>query len=143
VRDLLVHIALSTWFADLVHKNRMTSMAEFTPDKWQELMADFTAESEKPRTKREIVDLLQSRGDEFAGFLEGLGDDFLAERVTMMPGTEPADKTRFELLLSAKEHEMHHRGQLMLIERIIGIVPHLTREMQERMARYQAAQTQR
>jgi uncharacterized damage-inducible protein DinB len=26
-----------------------------------------------------------------------------------------------------KEHEMHHRGQLMLIERMLGIVPHLTR----------------
>jgi hypothetical protein len=28
----------------------------------------------------------------------------------------------------------HHRGQLMLIERMLGIVPHLTRQMQERMA---------
>jgi uncharacterized damage-inducible protein DinB len=38
------------------------------------------------------------------------------------------------MLLSVKEHEMHHRGQLMLIERMIGIVPHLTREMQARFA---------
>jgi uncharacterized damage-inducible protein DinB len=38
------------------------------------------------------------------------------------------------MLLSVKEHEMHHRGQLMLIERILGIVPHLTRERQTRMA---------
>ena len=30
---------------------------------------------------------------------------------------------------------MHHRGQLMLMQRMIGIVPHLTREAQERMAR--------
>jgi hypothetical protein len=29
---------------------------------------------------------------------------------------------------------MHHRGQLMLIERIIGIVPHLTRDMQARIS---------
>ncbi len=43
-------------------------------------------------------------------------------------------KSRFEMILGVKEHEMHHRGQLMLIERIIGIVPHLTREMQARMA---------
>ena len=27
---------------------------------------------------------------------------------------------------------MHHRGQLMLIERVLGIVPHLTRERQAR-----------
>jgi uncharacterized damage-inducible protein DinB len=38
------------------------------------------------------------------------------------------------MILSVKEHEMHHRGQLMLIERLIGIIPHLTREMQARMA---------
>ena len=37
------------------------------------------------------------------------------------------------MILSVKEHEMHHRGQLMLIERMVGIVPHLTREMQARM----------
>jgi uncharacterized damage-inducible protein DinB len=46
----------------------------------------------------------------------------------------PASKTRFEMILGVKEHEMHHRGQLMVIERMLGIVPHLTRQMQDRMA---------
>jgi uncharacterized damage-inducible protein DinB len=46
----------------------------------------------------------------------------------------PPSKTRFDMLLGVKEHEMHHRGQLMLVERMIGVVPHLTREMQQRMA---------
>ena len=46
----------------------------------------------------------------------------------------PPTKTRFEMLLGSKEHEMHHRGQLMLIERMLGIVPRLTRNMEERMA---------
>jgi len=32
---------------------------------------------------------------------------------------------------------MHHRGQLMLIERMLGIVPHLTRQMQERLNQMQ------
>jgi len=41
---------------------------------------------------------------------------------------QPSGKTRFEMLLGVKEHEMHHRGQLMLIERMLGIVPHLTRK---------------
>jgi uncharacterized damage-inducible protein DinB len=44
------------------------------------------------------------------------------------------------MVLGVKEHEMHHRGQLMLIERMVGIVPHLTRQMQERMAATQAKQ---
>jgi hypothetical protein len=34
---------------------------------------------------------------------------------------------------------MHHRGQLMLIERLIGITPHLTREQEARRAALIAA----
>lgn len=45
----------------------------------------------------------------------------------MPPGVQPPSKTRFEMILGMKEHEMHHRGQLMLVERMIGIVSHLTR----------------
>ena len=52
----------------------------------------------------------------------------------MPEGANPMSKSRFEMILSVKEHEMHHRGQLMLIERVLGIVPHLTREMQARFA---------
>ena len=59
----------------------------------------------------------------------------------MMPAAQPPSRTRFDMLLGSKEHEMHHRGQLMLLERIVEIVPHLTREFQERLARMQAAQT--
>jgi uncharacterized damage-inducible protein DinB len=43
------------------------------------------------------------------------------------------------MLMTVKEHEMHHRGQLMLIERMLGITPHLTRQNQARMAAMQAA----
>ncbi len=137
---MLVHIALATTFADHAHRNGITNMAAVN---FQQLVAAMTEEQEKPRTKAEIVELLRSRGDAFAAYLEGLSDGFLAEQVTMMPGAQPPVKSRFEMLLGAKEHEMHHRGQLMLIERMLGIVPHLTRQMQERMARLQAAQSQR
>ena len=51
-------------------------------------------------------------------------------------------KSRFEMLLSAKEHEMHHRGQLMTYQRLLGQVPHLTRLMEERVAAMQAAAQQ-
>ena len=54
---------------------------------------------------------------------------YLGERVELPMGS----KTRFEMLLAVKEHEMHHRAQLFLIQRMIGIVPHLTRERQQRM----------
>ena len=42
----------------------------------------------------------------------------------------PRSKSRFEMLLGTKEHEMHHRAQLMVVERLLGIVPHLTRNRQ-------------
>jgi uncharacterized damage-inducible protein DinB len=43
------------------------------------------------------------------------------------------------MLMGVKEHEMHHRGQLMLMERMLGITPHLTRANQARMAAMKAA----
>jgi len=38
------------------------------------------------------------------------------------------------MILGVKEHEMHHRAQLMMVQRMIGQVTHLTREMNERIA---------
>jgi hypothetical protein len=78
-------------------------------------------------------DLADSR-ERWAKWLESQSDDFLAERVKFPSGMTPPTKTSFEMLLGTKEYEMHYRGQLMLIERMLGIVPHLTRHMQERMA---------
>ena len=73
----------------------------------------------------------------FAAWLETLTPEFLAERVTEADGK--TTKSRFERLLGAKEHEMHHRAQLMLIERQLGIIPHLTRQFNERVAQMRAA----
>jgi uncharacterized damage-inducible protein DinB len=100
------------------------------------LSQEAEADETKSRSKAEIVELLQSRGEKFAKWLETLTPEFLAENVIQPDGTT---KSRFESLLGAKEHEMHHRAQLMLIERQLGIVPHLTRERQERIAQMQAA----
>ena len=98
------------------------------------LMRRAAAEEQQPRSKKQIIELLRGNGEEWAGWLAGLSDAFLREPVQMPPGASPAAKSRLEMILSVKEHEMHHRGQLMLIERMLGIVPHLTREMQARMA---------
>ena len=91
------------------------------------------------RTKSQVVELLQTEGEVWASFLDGVSEDFLAESFTMPPGATPASKSRFEMLLSVKEHEMHHRGQLMVAQRALGIVPHLTRLRQEQMAQSQSS----
>ena len=140
VAQTLVHIALSPTIALYLQGNKVT---DFKTVKFMEVFGPVVAEEKKPRSKADIVALLTSEGEKFATFAEGLSDAFLAETVTMMPGQQPATKTRFEMMLSPKEHEMHHRGQLMLIERLIGIVPHLTRQFQERMAQQAQAGAQR
>jgi uncharacterized damage-inducible protein DinB len=136
VAQTLAHIAVSTGFQSHVHQNKITDMKTV---KFMELMPVFRAAESKPRTKAELIAFLKSEGDSFASYLEGLPEAFLAEQVVMPPGAEPAAKSRFEMLLSAKEHEMHHRGQLMTMQRMNGIVPHVTRAAQERMARMMAA----
>jgi uncharacterized damage-inducible protein DinB len=114
-----------------MHQNRLDDLARM---KFDDIAAWMRAEEAKPRAKAELIALLQAEGEKFASYLEGLSESFLAESVKMPPGAQPATKSRLEMLLSPKEHEMHHRAQLMLIERMLGLVPHLTRQFQERLA---------
>jgi uncharacterized damage-inducible protein DinB len=100
------------------------------------------ADEKSGKSKAEIIKQLSEGRDQFASWLETVSDSFLGETVTMPPGGEPPSRIRFDMIMSVKEHEMHHRGQLMLIERMIGVVPHLTRQMQERIAAMQAAAKQ-
>ena len=141
VGELLAHIALSGKFQEQINLvEKRTTLEGFD---FPKLMGELMAEQTKPRTKAEVIALLTSEGEKFAKALEALSDDFLGQSVSMPPGMEPAKRTRFDMLLSVKEHEMHHRGQLMLIERMLGITPHLTRAMQERMAAMQTAASQK
>jgi uncharacterized damage-inducible protein DinB len=138
IGQTLVHISVSTAFPMLVHGGKVTDMNQID---FQELFAKVSAEEAKPRDKAAIVALLRSEGEKFAALLETCSEPFLAEVLVMRPGGDPPSRTRFDMLLSAKEHEMHHRGQLMVLQRMVGVVPHLTRLMQERMARMQAQTT--
>ncbi len=136
IGQTLVHVALGPGFALYLHGNKINDLKQVN---FGELMQQALTEEAKPRNKAEIVAFLKSEGDRFATFLEGLSESFLQEPVSMPPGADPASKTRFEMLLGPKEHEMHHRGQLMTMQRMVGLTPHLTRQMQERMAQMAAA----
>jgi uncharacterized damage-inducible protein DinB len=131
VAELLAHIAVSYTFQHQIHQERRSSLQGFD---FPALMRRLSAEEKAPRSKDQTLELLRTSGEQWAGWLEGLTEDFLAEQVAMPAGMNPPSKSRFEMILSVKEHEMHHRGQLMLIERLVGIVPHLTREMHARQA---------
>lgn len=132
VAQMLVHITLGSKLPEQIHGAKPLSTLEGFD--FAGFIAQIMKEEQVQHTKAEILALLQEQGDRFCAWMEGLSDEFLAQRVSMRPGMTPTSKTRFEMILGVKEHEMHHRGQLMLIERMIGVVPHMTRQMQERMA---------
>ena len=136
VAQTLVHIATATRFSTLAHgEQKLNTLEGFN---FYSFMHPIMEEEKKRRSKAEIIQLLRTSGDQFTKFLEGLSDAVLGEQVAFPAGAQPPTKSRFEMLLSAKEHEMHHRAQLMVLQRMLGVVPHLTRDAQARMAAMQA-----
>jgi len=134
VGQMLTHIAIATRLWEEIHKTkRVTTLVGYD---FLGVIERFKAEESKPRSKAEILELLHTEGKQFASWMETLTPEFLAETVTEPDGTTL--KTRFERFLGVKEHEMHHRAQLMLIERQLGIVPHITRQFNERIAQMRA-----
>jgi uncharacterized damage-inducible protein DinB len=132
VAQTLAHLATQTPLWQEIHGNKkLTNMEDYD---FMAAFVELEALENKKRTKAELIDLLRTEGEKFATFLEGLSDETLAQEVKE-PGGAPA-KTRLEALLSAKEHEMHHRAQLMLIERMLGIVPHLTKKYEQMEREY-------
>ena len=137
IAETLVHIAVMPRVPDQIHvKEHRSTLVGFD---FFGLREKLQAESKVPRTKAQILELLRTEGEKYAKILEGVSEAFLAEQVGYPEGMEPRMKSRFEMLIAPKEHEMHHRAQLMVIERMLGITPHLTRQMEERMAAMQPA----
>ena len=130
VGEMLAHLALSPMWQIDVHTRKIDHLdfAYFAAR-----LQQVKAEEQLLRTKAEIVAALTQNGETFAAFLEGLDEAALQSVVTFPPQAGSA-KTRFEMLLGPKEHEMHHRGQLMLVQRLLGQVPPLTRQRQAMMA---------
>jgi uncharacterized damage-inducible protein DinB len=130
VGEMLAHLAVSPMWQIDAHGQKMEHL-DFAF--FGARMQQGKAEEQLLRTKAEIVAALTENGEKFAAFLEGLDEAALQSVVTFPPQAGSA-KTRFEMLLGPKEHEMHHRGQLMLVQRLLGQVPPLTRQRQAMMA---------
>jgi len=135
VSQMLRHLVFAPYMYEKMHgENRIDTLQGFD---FGALIGEMAAREKEPRTKAEIITLLESEGERFAQWLESLPESVLAEELTDPMGKNP--RSRLEHLTGAKEHEMHHRAQLMLVERILGIVPHLTRQREERRQAMAAA----
>jgi len=134
VGKTLVHMAISPSIWPELAKEGLTTLVGYD---FLNLRERIGAEEAKPRTKAELLELLRSEGEKHAAWLESLTPEFLA--VEVIDGDGKTLKSRFERVLGGKEHEMHHRGQLMLVQRMLGITPHLTRQGEERLKQLRAA----
>ena len=133
VRQLIAHMIVApNLYLDFNKVKRITTVQGYDFPKALGEAAKYEAVH---RSKAELIGLLKSEGEAIASWFDTLDDKFLAETYTDHMGQNP--KSRLESLMSIKEHEMHHRGQLALILRLIGQVPPLTRQMQERFAAQQ------
>jgi uncharacterized damage-inducible protein DinB len=84
-------------------------------------------------SKAQLLEELRASGELWGAYLDTVSEEALAQIIPFPAPAAPPAKSRLEMLLSAKEHEMHHRAQLMVYQRLLGLVPHLTRERQARM----------
>ena len=141
IAETLVHIAVMSRVPEQIHAvERRSTLVGFD---FFGLRDKLQAEVKVPRTKAQVLELLRTEGEKYAKVLEGASEAFLGEHVEYPEGMEPRMKSRFEMLIAATEHELHHRGQLMVVERMLGITPHLTRQMEERIAAMQSARAGR
>ena len=131
IGEMLAHVAVAPMWQIEVHSQKVEHI-DFGV--FAARLQQSQAQPDSLRTKAEIISALTENGERFATFLEGLDEAVLASTVTFPPPVQPSVKTRLEMLMGPKEHEMHHRGQLMLLQRLIGQVPHLTRRRQEMQA---------
>ncbi|MEX1256220.1 MAG: DinB family protein [Gemmatimonadota bacterium] len=125
----LAHNAVAPRMQEHIHRHEIR---DFSKVDVPALLREIIELELVPRTKAEVLALLREEGERFGSFLDGLSDEFLDQRV-MTPGDPSPTKSRLEMLMGVKEHEMHHRGRLMPIQRMLGIVPRLTRQREERL----------
>jgi len=110
VAETLVHIASLSLADRFLHEEeRLSSLESFD---FGALIQKSEIEDKRPKSKDQIVDLLLTEGERWSQWVGSLPEALLAEQVRMPGG---ASKSRFEMLLGTKEHEMHHRAQLTVM----------------------------
>jgi uncharacterized damage-inducible protein DinB len=134
VREILAHIAVSSQRTYRGHA--VQKVTTFAGIDWPTYIRERQEQEQQlaRSSKTQLIEFLRADGDAWGGYLDTVPEEELAVVIPFSPPAEPPTKSRFEMLLSAKEHEMHHRAQLMVFERMLGLVPHLTRQRQARTA---------
>jgi uncharacterized damage-inducible protein DinB len=95
------------------------------------LMADFTGGVKDATTKDAVIELLRSSMEETKKNVLGFGDTGFEKMMRRFDGKQC---TKLSMLNFTVSHEMYHRGQLTVYERILGIEPALTQLFKKMMS---------
>jgi len=87
------------------------------------MIAEFAGDVKQATTKEAVLELLRSSITETLEKARGFGDANLATMMTRFDGRE---QPKYLMLTFTISHEMYHRGQLTVYQRLLGIEPALT-----------------
>ena len=94
------------------------------------LIADHVGNVKEGTTKDAVLDLLRSSQEETNKMVVNFGDANFDQTMTRFDGKQC---TKSEMLDLTVAHEMYHRGQLTVYERLLGIEPALTQLFRKMM----------
>jgi uncharacterized damage-inducible protein DinB len=95
------------------------------------LIAEFAVHVKEATTKEAVLELLRSSLEETKAMVVSFGDASFEQSMTRFDGKQC---TKLEMLNFTVAHEMYHRGQLTVYERLLGIEPALTQFFRKMMS---------
>jgi uncharacterized damage-inducible protein DinB len=95
------------------------------------MMAEFAGGVKDATTKDALIELLRSSMEETKKNVLGFGDTGFEKMMTRFDGKQCTKLTMLNFTVS---HEMYHRGQLTVYERLLGIEPALTQFFRKMMS---------
>jgi uncharacterized damage-inducible protein DinB len=87
------------------------------------MIAEFAADVKQATTKDGLLDLLGSSIAESLEKAQNFGD---ANFTTLMTRFDGREQPKYLMLSFSVAHEMYHRGQLTVYQRLLGVEPALT-----------------
>ena len=96
-----------------------------------ELIAEYAGHVKTADTRDAILELLRGSLDDSTQRLREFGDEKLEQMMTRFDGKQLQKRAMLNFIVS---HEMYHRGQVTVYERLLGIEPAMTKFFKQLVA---------
>jgi uncharacterized damage-inducible protein DinB len=99
---------------------------DFQRKQYPELIAEHSKRGDMARSKAEAIDILRRSHEEGEALLRAAGAERLVQPIRQFNGLFAS---RLSWMHHGIAHEEYHRGQLALYNRLFGVVPALTQQI--------------